>query len=331
MVIGRHLSSRSINRGQWARTLRDIFCQVYFSADLVLADDAVAAGDILETQLHHISISKKKLTPITIIRHASSIHEDISENFVLSFPMSGSISFRQSGKEGGAMPGQVILFSSSEEFVSASKDNMECMTLKIPSDILRDRVHRVDDLCARPDMANPLLVPVVSHFAAQLLKFDGGSSAESLERTLLDLICLMMETRGCMPSDLPVRRTLTDITYDRLVNYMRNHLDEPDLSPAKVACAHRMSASNLHRIFQMHGQTFGKLLMQIRLMEAHRLLIAPVARCAGFRRHISDIAFLCGFTNQSHFSARFREYFGTTPRSVLSNGPADAPASQPLP
>lgn len=65
-------------------------------------------------------------------------------------------------------------------------------------------MNKIDDICGTRDFANPFLVPVVAQMGAQLLKFAGGGDGMKLERTLTDLVCLMIVTRS--EDDLTMRR-----------------------------------------------------------------------------------------------------------------------------
>ena len=54
--------------------------------------------------------------------------------------------------------------------------------------------------------------------------------------------------------------------------------------------------------------TFGEFVRRLRFEKARELLMST-------SRPISEIALACGFTDQSHFSRRFRGEFGVTPNS----------------
>ncbi|TNC94908.1 MAG: AraC family transcriptional regulator [Stygiobacter sp.] len=187
----------------------------------------------------------------------------------------------------------------------------------MPCDILRARVRGIDDCTGRTDFANPLLVPVVRTLAAQFLKFDIRETSEVLERTLIDLVALMVETPHAVPMDLPLHKSLATITHERIVDFISDNFADPELSPKTVASVLKISTRYLHKLFHAHGISFEQTLMKIRLAEAHRLLASPVV--AGKKPSICEIAFACGFSSQAHFSTRFRNHFGTTPRSVVSN------------
>lgn len=191
-------------------------------------------------------------------------------------------------------------------------DQSENVTLKISCTDLRSRVNKIDDICGTKNFANPFLVPVVAQMGAQLLKFDGGGDSMKLEQMLTDLLCLMIETRS--EDDLMTRdrQSLVSVMYDRLMSFMRTQFRDPNLSPTSVAGAHRISVGYLHRVFHHHGTTFGDVVMEIRLMEACRLL--QHARTSNRPINLGEIGYSCGFVSQAHFSSRFKKRFGASPR-----------------
>ena len=102
------------------------------------------------------------------------------------------------------------------------------------------------------------------------------------------------------------------MTFDRLHRYLGRHFGDPELSPATVAQANRISVRYLHKVFQARGTTFGHTLIETRLDEARRLLTSDERRLS-----IGEIAYRCGFVNQAHFSARYRTRFQQTPRQTV--------------
>lgn len=298
--------------------MRDILYDVFYRLDVSTASEDSVVYELFASKFNHISVSRMRTSSIMTKRNAADSKEDPCEYFNFVFPKAGAIHFDRGKKEGAIHTWQPSLFHSAETRRFSYSEDFVGVMLTMPCDILRERVRGIDDLCSRPDIANPMLIPVVAKFAGQLLMFDGGESEARLEDALLDLVCLMIETRGAAPSELPMRRALVDVTYERILTYMRGHFRDPNLTPAKVAEGHRMSLRTLHHIFHMHGSTFGQTLLEIRLTEAHHLLSMLVERDK--RPAIGEIAYRCGFVNQAHFSARFREHFGVTPRSVVAAG-----------
>ena len=93
---------------------------------------------------------------------------------------------------------------------------------------------------------------------------------------------------------------------ERVTNWLQTHYQErATLTPAARAIG--VSASTLvHRLRRETGKTFKKLLTEIRLSEAKKLLATTSLA-------ISEIGDACGFFDQSHFTREFKRAINLTP------------------
>lgn len=100
----------------------------------------------------------------------------------------------------------------------------------------------------------------------------------------------------------------------RTENYLNDRIVEPfTLSEvASVAGVHPIHLAQTFRRF--HGTSIGGYLRRLRLDRARRELI-------GTRKPISEIAFECGFSDQSHLTRMFKAAFGETPGRFRSRLP----------
>jgi AraC-like DNA-binding protein len=90
--------------------------------------------------------------------------------------------------------------------------------------------------------------------------------------------------------------------------FVDSHLDEMDLTPAKVAIALGISVRSLHLAFEPTGISFAEYVMKRRLQKCRAALVRPVAA-----RSITDVAFAWGFANLTTFYRAFRREFGVAP------------------
>jgi len=99
----------------------------------------------------------------------------------------------------------------------------------------------------------------------------------------------------------------------RLVEARRHidyHLADPDLSPACVAAAMRISVRTLHLVFEPTGISFARHVQRRRLEECRTALLANPTR------PVTDIAFAWGFGTLSNFYQAFQRAFGMPPNDV---------------
>jgi AraC-like DNA-binding protein len=100
----------------------------------------------------------------------------------------------------------------------------------------------------------------------------------------------------------------------RAVAYMEEHLAEP-LDRDAVARAAGLSGSHFSRLIkEKTGRTFTDLMAQYRVDHAKSLLRRT-------RKSLIQIAFDCGFEDQSYFSRVFKRYTRVTPRAYRELAP----------
>ena len=92
---------------------------------------------------------------------------------------------------------------------------------------------------------------------------------------------------------------------------MEERLTDNEFDPQDLAEACGVSKRYVHSVFARAGTTFGRELIELRLRSARQLLSNPRFRSWS----ISQIALECGFSDQSHFSRRFRKRFDAAPSS----------------
>lgn len=162
--------------------------------------------------------------------------------------------------------------------------------------------------------ASPLYSLVCSHFLAlcdTTAELDARSAA-AVGRASTQLV----EAALLTAADNPRRaESLHDTLFLRMADYAERHLHDPELTPAQIAAAHFISLRQLYKVWdQAAGQSPHRWIMDRRIDRAGRLLAKPSSSVLP----ISWVARQCGFTNASHFSRRFRETHGMSPRDWVT-------------
>ncbi|GAA4930571.1 AraC-like DNA-binding protein [Nonomuraea thailandensis] len=137
----------------------------------------------------------------------------------------------------------------------------------------------------------------------------GGASANDLGQATLSLVRALVASVGAPSS---TRRAIADETrLVRVLAYIRAHLTDPELAPARITAAHNISLRSLYRLCEDGGLSLEQWIIRRRLDGAHRDLTAPEHA----HRTIDAIARTWGFTSPAHFARRFRQAYGSTPRT----------------
>ncbi|MFI7633181.1 helix-turn-helix domain-containing protein [Nonomuraea sp. NPDC049400] len=96
----------------------------------------------------------------------------------------------------------------------------------------------------------------------------------------------------------------------QIEKFIRQHLDDPRLSPRTIAAAHHISLSYLHQLFKIQGTTVSVWIRGQRLENARRDLADPELSGTS----VYDIASRWGFAHAATFSRAFRAVYGIAPR-----------------
>ena len=96
----------------------------------------------------------------------------------------------------------------------------------------------------------------------------------------------------------------------RILDYVRRHLYEADLTAQQIAAAHHISLRYLYKLCERDHLSLESLVIAQRLAAAKAELVSR----AGRRQTIAAVAHSCGFANPSFFAARFQRTYGLSPR-----------------
>ncbi len=139
-------------------------------------------------------------------------------------------------------------------------------------------------------------------------QLSGEPTAPSIAAATVDLVRALLTSAGApgRSVDEVVEETLPT----RVCGYVRRHLTDPHLDVEQIAAAHAVSVRQLYRICAAAGFSLEQWTIHQRLEGARRDLSDVAHR----NRSIAVVARRWGFTDPSHFSRRFRQAFGSSPR-----------------
>ncbi|WTW98439.1 helix-turn-helix domain-containing protein [Streptomycetaceae bacterium NBC_01309] len=138
-------------------------------------------------------------------------------------------------------------------------------------------------------------------------RLSGGPEAEALAAATVHLTrALIVSVAG---NDHIRREVAHETLLTRILAYLRAHLTEPDLTPARIARAHGISVRTLYRVCEDGGLSLEQWIIRRRLEGAR----GDLAATHQAHRAIEAIARSWGFANPAYFSRRFHQAYGTTP------------------
>ncbi|MBK6324244.1 AraC family transcriptional regulator [Candidatus Aalborgicola defluviihabitans] len=106
-----------------------------------------------------------------------------------------------------------------------------------------------------------------------------------------------------------LRRKSLEILFDDAQQYVRRHLERPDLGPSQIALALGVSRRTLYHAFAASGETPQACIQRLRLERCRD----DLSRQGGSGASITQLALEIGFSDPAYFARIFRRRYGCTP------------------
>ena len=132
-----------------------------------------------------------------------------------------------------------------------------------------------------------------------------GSTSGYMQLVIYDLIGAIFS-----PPD-PAVFFRSEKLFQRVCSVVKNHFEDPNVTPDEVAAEVGISRRYLQKLFAMRSLTYTHFINSVRLDHAARLLRRRAV--LGTTQPISAIAYSCGFGNYANFARQFRNRFGHAP------------------
>lgn len=209
-------------------------------------------------------------------------------------------------------PGDVGIGARAEMFRAMCRHGFAFDQLLAPAAAVRPLLAGdIEDVRIVPGGA-PMAVVIGSAIDAAMQTFEGLSEplADGVLRNILSLATLAAGSseEGREAGRAAVRAQ----QLDEARRCIEQRPADPDLSPASVSAALRISLRSLHALFEPTGESFARYVLRRRLERCHVLLTTPGASRLG----IADLAFGSGFNSLATFNRAFLFRFGRSPSDV---------------
>ena len=108
-------------------------------------------------------------------------------------------------------------------------------------------------------------------------------------------------------------QTPDDALMQRVMEVINENIGDSDLSVDMIAQKVGISRVHLHRkMKELTNQTPHSFIRNIRLQQAAKLL-------KDGKQSITDVMYICGFSNSASFSTMFKNLYGCSPREYMQN------------
>jgi len=179
-----------------------------------------------------------------------------------------------------------------------------------------------------------ILLTAKSNDEDKAIGFDIGADGYVVKPFSIDLlkkrINNLLENRQRLepkPSDLEenksiikqvVLRSSDQILLEKIMKIINDNIADTDLNVEVLAGGVGMSRVHMHRkLKELTNQSARDFIKSIRLKQAAEMLIQH-------KQNISEVAYALGFSNLSHFSNSFKEFYGVSPKEYAQQAKTDA-------
>ena len=291
--------------GRWSEIIRDRLVPVEQSQ---ISDEpfrgVIEAADIGSLAVSRITQGalRTEATPDTIRRHAK--HDTLS----LAIKLGGVSSVAQDGRQAVQRPGDIVLIERRPAVLRSSPGSRSYL-LELPR-------RRIEGVLGSTKLYNAMTVDaalpgasLVRTYLEELVRVHSSLTPEMAERMASIGIDLIVASFAEAMARAVPKPQQGNVIVQRAKAQIESHLGDPTLDPAAVAAAIGVSLRRLQELFQERGRCVSEWIWERRLANAAKRLADPA--CAHIP--IGTLAYDCGFSNQAHFSRRFRARYDRSP------------------
>lgn len=292
---------------------REVISNAYFNLQLNFRDSSSFRGTLESWDLGLISLSRLHCNALHYRRLRQHCQVKAPE-LLVTVPQHSAVEFTQMGRNTRCVPGQFLLEHSNEPYEFSHAEHNDMWVLKLPDAALKARVGNTDRFCAQHFDTTAGMGKLFSDYLQLITRHcDRGQSPEALSLMGMQLVELLglalKEAPSVLQSSLSVVRAAH---LARIEAYVRRRLADDRLDPETIASENSISLRYLHDLFKDTGQTVAQWVRDLRLQTAYEQLTGASAA-----HSIAQIAYACGFSDQTQFSHAFKRRYGASPREVL--------------
>ncbi|MFC4517568.1 helix-turn-helix domain-containing protein [Streptomyces ehimensis] len=243
------------------------------------------------------------------------VRQSDPEMYHVALVTAGEIGIAQQRQNALLRRGDMGFFDSSRAFDTFAGDTPgKTLLFQFPKSLLRLPHERFVRLCGLSLPWTDGVGRLFGQFLTGVAEEYGQCTPQDVTRlgsTAVDLLSTVLEHHTDRRPDAPggTGEPGGEVLFLRISAFVVENLRDPDLGPAAIASAHRISLRYLHRVFQQHGTTPRAFIRRQRLERCRKDLADPALE----RLTIHTIASRWGYPQPDVFSRAFRAATGMSP------------------
>lgn len=323
MAVSTDLVASRDRVAYWA----DVVCRQLIRAEVCSVDSEAQdfQGALEQTRMGGMDVCRIRASGQRVVRTPAQAKSGDEPVCVIALQVEGSGCVSQNGRLAALKPGDVTLFSNSRPYELRFDGAFEQRVFILPESVAVGSIGDMDSVAA--------LGLGGMHPGSRLLRAFGDALADASglpEGQAVQLRAGMLETLSAVVSSAigqsPKVPALKRYHLARIQTFICDNLADPDLDVESIAAAMKMAPQHVHRLFEGEARTVSATIWHLRLTACRRDLVLPALGHLG----VADIACRWGFSDPAHFSRRFRQAFGASPRDWRRAALAAVDVTQPL-
>ncbi len=290
----------------------DVVCRQLIRAEVSSVCSGLGGfeGRLEQVHVGGMEVCRIQASGQRVLRTSAQANAGDPPMCVIALQVEGCGRILQNGRMACLVPGDVALFTNTRAYDLCFDEIFEQRVFILPQALAQGVVSDLDAMAAVTLPASHPGGRILNALAMGLLDTQGLPDEQGRHLRLA-----MLETLGAMLADRKLagrggQTQLSRYHRVRIHAYIRDNLADPTLGAEVISVALRISKAHLHRLFEEEVLTLSATIWQLRLDACRRDLACASLRHLG----VGDIASRWGFTNNAHFSRRFRQAFGCSPR-----------------
>ncbi|MDD4489810.1 MAG: two-component regulator propeller domain-containing protein [Paludibacter sp.] len=253
-----------------------------------------------------IKIKSKTAYKILIVEDEDDIRhylvEELSDTYKIAVAVNGKDALQYILREKPNLVISDVMMPEMDGFTLTKKIKSNININHIPIILLTARASDEDKVAGLESGADAY---ISKPFNIDLLKVRVANLLENRER----LEHKTVDNEGNKVLIKPVvLRSSDQILYEKIIKIINENISDPDLNVEFLANGVGMSRVHMHRkLKELTNQSARDFIRSIRLKQAADLLSSQ-------KLTVSEVVYALGFTNLSHFSTSFREFYGMSPK-----------------
>ena len=309
---GNIISTEEVDEKEQLEYWIDMICDEFVQLDCITGKRKDFKGKLRGSELDKIRVSEVSADPQDVIRSRKQIAKSTESEFLLSLQLEDVGFVNQDGRMAELHPGDFALYDSTKPYRLHFDRPFRQIVLQIPYDYLAEQFVKPEIITARRVSAQTAVGALASQFIQSVAgRLDVLSIQERgvVNQHIIELIALAMGSKSSL-RELDGQSIARTAMLERLKQYIEINIRHPQLSPALIAAHHHISERYQRMLFASTGTTVSRHILEQRLALCREALENTSLRDYS----ITQIAFSYGFNDAAHFSRKFKERYGISPK-----------------